>query len=217
MANRSFWQSLDMVGSDIDNFGCPYCWSHDRERHLFMFFDRLQLWNKIEKGAVLHFAPETHVAAKIQSLLPSQYVKADLFPTTDDIRAIDATHIPFEENWFDMVICNHVLEHIPSYEQALAEIYRVLKPNGIAILQTPYSKLLEHNFEDQNVNTNESRLAIFGQEDHVRIFSEKRFFASIQEAGFKLTPVLSSQYFDQKSAIYYGFNRKEDLIYAVKQ
>ena len=90
-----FRKRLDGVGSDTDNFGCMYCGSTDRERHLFMFFDKLMLWETMKQGKILHFAPERHLSIKISEQAPLEYVRGDLYPKKSDIRKIDATAIPF--------------------------------------------------------------------------------------------------------------------------
>ncbi|MFW5887077.1 MAG: methyltransferase domain-containing protein [Bacteroidota bacterium] len=207
-----FRKKLNMVGSDIDNFGCPHCHSHDRERHLYMFFDKLDFWKKIPEFKILHFAPEKNLSKKIELLNPIKYIKADLNPKNDTIEHIDATNIKFNDNTFDFIICNHVLEHIPDYLQALKELFRVLKPNGIGILQTPYSKLLSENFEDKYINTDELRKFFYGEKDHFRIFSEKNFFEDFKNTGFILNIIKNADFFDAETSEYYGVNMKEDLV-----
>jgi SAM-dependent methyltransferase len=217
MKNVSPWfLKLQEIGSDIDNFYCPHCESFDRERHLFMYFDKLGIWERIKGANVLHFAPEFFIAKRIESLLPSSYIKADLFPSDESIQHMDAIAIPHEEATFDVLIFNHILEHIPDYKKALAELYRVLKPGGIAIMQTPYSRLLQCNFEDAGINTDELRLLYYGQEDHVRIFSEKQLLQSFQDTGFQLKIVTHNAVFTEEDAVYFGVNKEEDLIYLSK-
>ena len=211
-----FIKRLDTVGSDIDNFACLYCSANDRERHLFMYFDKIKLWEKIPNSQILHFAPEGNLSKKIKSLNPLKYIKADFYPSQEDIEKIDATDITFNNETFDLLICNHVLEHIPNYLKAMSEIYRVLKPNGIAILQTPYSTLLSHNFEEKNINTDEQRLFFYGQNDHCRTFSEKHFFEDLKKVGFTLKILKNSDFFDDKTSSYFGINNKEDLIQVIK-
>src|SRR6267378_1740878 len=77
-------RALDVIGSDVENFSCPRCGAHDRERHLLMYFDRAGMWKRIAGAAVLHFAPERVLAARISNAKPARYVKADLFPTAAD-------------------------------------------------------------------------------------------------------------------------------------
>jgi SAM-dependent methyltransferase len=211
-SKSEFRKKLDGVGSDVDNFGCMYCGCHDRERHLFMFFDELKLWGKMENRKILHFAPERHLAIRISEQAPAEYVRADLDPANSDIRKIDATAIPFGDDTFDFLIANHILEHIPDYRQALSEFYRILNPGGIAILQTPYSKLLRNNFEDEGIDSDELRLFFHGERDHVRTFGEHQFLRSLEEAGFSLQIRKHGDYFDASTAYYYGVPSKEDLI-----
>jgi len=218
---NSYIKNLDIVGSDIDNFGCPFCSSHDRERHLFAYFDKLNLWTK-ENARILHFAPENHIYKKFISCNLLEYIIADLEPELyinrgiKDVKKINLMEIPFADNHFDIVICNHVLEHIPNMQKCLVEIYRILKNGGFAILQTPFSKLLHKHFEDPGITTDEQGNFFYGQEDHVRIVSEKQFLNDLQNVGFKLAIVRHKDVFDNNFAKIYGMNSKEDLIRVVK-
>ena len=211
-----FLRTLDAVGSDVDNFSCMYCGCNDRERHLFMFFDKLMLWKTMENGNILHFAPEEHLAIKIGESGPLQYVKADLSTRNHDITQIDATAIPFEDDTFDFLIANHILEHIPDYRKALSEFYRILRPGGIAILQTPYSTLLRNNFEDDGIDNDELRLYLYGEKDHVRVFGEHSLLKSLEETGFSLQIRKHEDYFDVRAGYYYGVPVKEKLIMVKK-
>jgi SAM-dependent methyltransferase len=216
--NVHLWiKSLNAVGSDTDNFGCFYCGSFDRLRHIFMFFDKLDFWPRFSNAHIIHFAPEALLSKKIEECHPAQYVKADMFPWVKDIEKIDLTNIAYNDETFDIFICNHVLEHVPDYKKALREIYRVLQKGGIAILQTPYSRLLVNNFEDPGINTDELRTLYYGQEDHVRCFSERQFFQGLVEAGFILTIVKHADYFTEEQSSYFGVNKAEDLIMVVKE
>jgi SAM-dependent methyltransferase len=212
-----FLTLLQTVGSDLDNFACIYCSSTDRERHLCMFFDKLCLWNKMQNANILHIAPEAHISQRINAQSPSRYVKGDLCPSEImGINKVDVTKIQYSDNMFDFVICNHVLEHVPDYEKALSEIFRVLRTNGSAVLQTPYSKVLNHNFEEENINTDRLRSFFYGQEDHVRLFSERQLLSDLQRAGFVLNLQEHEALFDDGSSMFYGVNKIEDLILVVK-
>jgi SAM-dependent methyltransferase len=209
-------QKSEPVGSDFDNFGCPYCYCHDRDRHLFMYFDKVNLWDKMNGSKILHFAPEWNLSKRIEEYKPLQYIKADLFPNDSNVTKINATEIPYGDSTFDLIIFNHILEHIPNYLTALKEIHRVLKYDGIAIIQTPYSKLLNKNFEDEGINNDELRLFFYGQEDHVRIFSEKQFFKDLQDSGFILEIIKHDDVCSDKDSAYFGVNKYEDLIKVTK-
>ncbi len=210
-----FILELQCIGSDVENFSCPFCGCHDRERHLFMYFDRLELWHRIEKSKVLHFAPEAHLSRRISELNPVSYVKADLFPSSSEIQRIDITQIPFDDNTFDMVICNHVLEHVPDDTRALMEISRILRPGGLAILQTPYSNLLQNSFFDPAVCTDELRTRFYGQKDHVRIYG-RDLFSKIEQAGFALKITAHHDLLSDIDDSAYGVNPDENLILVMK-
>lgn len=211
-----FILSMNVVGSDVDNFSCPHCECHDRERHLCMYFDTLSIWDKIASSTVLHFAPEKKIKNKITECKPKEYVKGDLFPSQQDIIKIDVTCIQFIDNYFDLIICNHVLEHVPDDEKALSELYRVLKPGGICILQTPYSPILRHSFYDENIVDDATKVITYGQEDHVRLYGLD-FFTRIEKAGFTLDIKQHQEILNKYDVKVYGVNPKESLIMAVKR
>jgi hypothetical protein len=211
-----FLRKLELIGSDVDNFWCLHCRAQDRERHLYMYFDKLGFWDKFKETSVLHFAPEKHLSNSIQQLSPSKYVMGDLYPSDPKIQKIDVTNIPYDNNTFDVLLCNHVLEHVPDYHKAMSEIYRVLKPGGYAILQTPFSAMLKNNFEDESINTDELRFYFYAQEDHVRLFSQERFLEGLTKAGLELQLVKQGDLFDEQTSNYHGVNRKEDLIRVMK-
>lgn len=175
---------LHMVGSDPDNFECPHCGAHDRERHLLMYMRAARTLEQLRGKTVLHFAPEKKLSRFIVDAAPLRYIRADLFPTTRDVERVDMLAMPFDEGTFDCVIANHVLGHVANVPRALAEIRRVLKPGGVAILQTPYSAKLCNTWEDDGVDNPEARLQAYGQEDHVRLFG-RDIFARIAAAGFE--------------------------------
>src|SRR5690606_34800846 len=105
----------------------------------------------------------------------------DLHPKSRELRSVDITCMPYPDASFDMIIANHVLEHVRNDRQALDEIVRVLRPGGVAILQTPYSAVLHSTWEDAGISTDNARLQAFGQEDHVRLFG-KDIFQRIEAA-----------------------------------
>ncbi len=210
-----FVRELQIVGSDVENFSCPLCGCHDRERHLVMYFDRLSLWGKVKGGDVLHFAPERHFSTRIEHQRPATYIKADLSPSSSDIQEIDATRIPFGDEHFDVIICNHVLEHIPDDKKALSELFRVLRPGGFAVLQTPHSSLLENSFCDSSLNSDELKTRFYGQEDHVRVYG-RDLFHRIRQAGFELCVKRHADILSDIEPSFYGVNARENLILATK-
>jgi len=214
LKRSGFIDDLAIVGSDIKNFSCPHCFCHDRERHIFMYMDSLNLWEAC-KGQVLHFAPEQNFSKKIELLEPKKYVKADLYSKDKDVEKIDITMIPYPDCYFDFLICNHVLEHVEALNLALSEIYRVLKRGGMAILQTPYSSILANSFQDKNINTNDLRQKFYGQEDHVRVFGHD-LFDQLEDIGFQLKIKKHKDTLLTLDSKKFGVNSSENLILVEK-
>lgn len=162
-------RDLDIIGSDLERFKCPRCGATDRDRHLLAY---IQASGHIMLGGsnVLHFAPEACLRSWILEQNPAEYHQADLFPSSPEIQCIDITKMPFDDCTFDLLIANHVLEHVDDDLSALREVERVLKPGGFAILQTPYSARLEQTLKIKSPLSEASRLLIYGQEDHVRLY-----------------------------------------------
>jgi len=173
--------ALDVVGSDAENFECPRCGGHDRERHLLLYLRASGLWAAIAGMEVWHSAPERRLSRLVLQQAPRRYVRCDLYPASDDIVKVDMLQMQFDESSFDMVIANHVLEHVDDDLRALSEIRRVLRPGGIAVLQTPFSRVLRTTWSDPGITSDEARLQAYGQADHVRLFGADIFerFASV--------------------------------------
>lgn len=179
----SFLGRLEAVGSDVNRFWCPHCRSHDRERHLRLFLDALSLLDCVRGGAVLHMAPETKLSEYIVSHGPSLYITGDLNPANECVRKIDMQNIPFPDKTFDLVVCNHILEHVDDAGVALQEMHRVLRPGARAICQTPFATRLTKTLEEPLLQSAEDRLFFYGQEDHVRLFGLD-LEDLIRQAGF---------------------------------
>lgn len=203
--------ALDMIGSDIDHFECPWCGCHDRERHLLMYMRAAGLFESLSNKAILHFAPERRLSPLIAEQKPLRYIRCDLYPQTPDIEKIDILAIPYPEESFDLIIANHVLEHVADDQAALLEIYRVLKPGGCAILQTPYSAKLHHTWSDPGIDTDNARLQAYGQEDHVRLFG-RDIFGRFTSVGLESCVSTHDQLIPQYDPKKYGVNGKEPFF-----
>jgi SAM-dependent methyltransferase len=213
-SSSPFTRALSVVGSDVVNFACPYCGSTDRLRHIFMYFDRLDFWRRFAGAAILHIAAEPGLSARIEKHGPRLYILGDLGPRPGAQR-FDVTAIPYRDKCFDMVICNHVLEHVTNDLAALAEFHRVLRPGGYALLQTPYSSLLANTFVDPAIDTDELRSRFYGQEDHVRLYG-RDLFSRIEQSGFRLSTETHAACLAGIDSSYYGVNPAEDLILAIR-
>lgn len=175
---------LAVVGSDVEHFECPACQSHDRERHLLLYLTAANLLSRMSAARILHFAPEIHLQQVIRQTGPAEYVLADLFPASPTVQQMDLQAIAYPADYFDFVLANHVLEHVEDDAQALREIYRVLRPGGHAVLQTPYANGLTNTFEDPSILTELACLHAYGQEDHRRLFG-KDFEHRVEGSGLR--------------------------------
>ena len=133
---------------------------------------------------VLHFAPEQAFYKLFRNQKNLDYTTTDLFSPLADVKA-DICDLPFEDNQYGVILCNHVLEHIPDDTKAMQELYRVLKPGGMAILQIPQDLSRATTFADDTITDQKERAKIFGQYDHVRIYG-RDYFNKLRSIGFKV-------------------------------
>ncbi|WP_298418243.1 class I SAM-dependent methyltransferase [uncultured Kordia sp.] len=164
-----------------ENALSPSTLSLERHRLLWLYLqNETDFFTKPQK--VLHFAPEQAFYKRFRNQKNLDYTTTDLFSPLADVKA-DICNLPFEDNSFDTILCNHVLEHIPDDTKAMQELYRVLKPNGMAILQIPQDLRREITFEDDSITDPKERTKIFGQYDHVRVYG-RDYFDKLRSIGF---------------------------------
>ncbi|MGB2502355.1 MAG: class I SAM-dependent methyltransferase [Flavobacteriaceae bacterium] len=163
---------------------CPGTLSLERHRLLWLYLERKTSFLD-DSIKVLHVAPEQVFYKKFKSFSHWDYTTTDLFSPLADVKA-DLCNLPFESNTYDLILCNHVLEHIPDDEKAIKEIYRILKPRGTAILQVPLNENRNTTFEDNSIEDPKERARIFGQYDHVRIYG-KDYYDRLKSVGFEAT------------------------------
>lgn len=203
--------AVDVIGSNPDRFECPRCGTHDRERHLLMYLENTGMLAGMLGKSVLHFAPEKRLGRRIAAAAPARYVPCDLYPSSPDMQRVDMIDMPFEDGTFDLVIANHVLEHVADDLKALTEIRRVLKPGGHAILQTPYSAKLHHTWQDPGIDDDVARLQAYGQSDHVRLFG-RDIFARFTSAGLVSCVRQHDDVLPDVDEVALGINPKEPFL-----
>ena len=187
---------------------CPGTLSLERHRLLWLYLDKeTDFLNSNLK--VLHVAPEQVFYKKFKKLKNWEYFTFDLNSPIADIKG-DLTSTNFKDESFDLIICNHVLEHIEDDKSALNEIYRILKYNGISILQVPMNVKRKNTFEDSSIKSKNQREKYFGQYDHVREYGLD-FKDRVEQAGFEVEMINYSTKISQDLVIKYGL-MKDDLI-----
>lgn len=156
------------------------------ERHRLMWLHLKEKTNFFtEKLKVLHIAPEICFMKKFQALHGEDYITADLESPLAKVK-MDVHQIPFDDNTFDVVFCNHVMEHVDDDIKAMSEIHRVLKPGGWAIIQSPVYPELAQTYEDPAITDPLEREKAYGQDDHQRKYG-RDYGDRLRKAGFDVT------------------------------
>lgn len=201
------------------NTRCPNCGSPDRARLLALFFKlRTEIFSK--KTDILHISPNKDIADFInKSSHVNQVVgvlEIDRFKEYNPIK-VDIQKMNIQDNQYDIVICCHVIEHVDNDQEAMNEIYRVLKPNGFAILQVPLALDLDVTLEDKTLKTDKERKIAFGQVDHVRLYGID-YFEKLKQAGFRVVRdnPFDNKWLDSQELAKHRLDKIEDVIVAYK-
>lgn len=205
---------LDVVGGGFrEGVRCPGCNSGDRERLFFLY-----LQNELKVGTknlrILHVAPEVAVQKFLKSCKNITHESVDLDSPRAD-KKMDVQSLTYDSDTFDIVICNHVLEHIIDDGRAMRELHRVLKKGGTAILQVPISLKLTETFEDPSVQSEHDRERVFGQSDHVRIYAGD-YKDRLEKSGFSVLVIPYAQLLGDACTKKYALNPKENLYICTK-
>lgn len=166
----------------------PSTLSLERHRLMWLFLkDETNFFTSKEKLKVLHIAPEQCFLKIFKKQKNLDYLTADLESPIADVKA-DICNLPFQNNSFDVVFCNHVLEHITNDTKAMQELYRVMKVGGFGIFQIPQNIHSKETFEDDTITDPKERAKIFGQYDHVRVYGLD-YFDKLRSIGFKVDEI----------------------------
>ena len=180
------------------------------ERHRLMW---LYLQNETDFFTaplkVLHIAPEQCFIGRFRKMKNLDYTTSDLYSPLADVKA-DICNMPFEDNSYDVIFCNHVLEHIEDDKKAMSELYRVLKSGGYGIFQIPQDLSLETTYEDFSITEPEDRKEHFGQYDHVRVYG-RDYFDKLRAIGFEVEEVTYAQNLSSEEVDRYCLDKAEIL------
>ena len=207
--NRSFRTFL-LYGYEYprDNVLSPSTLSLERHRLLWLYLKtETNFFSAPLK--VLHFAPEQAFYKRFRTQKNLEYVTTDLNSPLADIKA-DICDLPFKDDEFDIILCNHVLEHIPDDTKAMQELHRILKPGGMGIFQIPQDMGREITFEDDSITDPVERAKIFGQYDHVRVYG-RDYFDKLRTIGFTVNEVNYSKKLSKEKIDKYRLAQDEIL------
>ncbi len=195
-----------------ENALCPHCLALERHRLMWLYLLRETTFFE-DKPRLLHVAPERCYIRRLERLLGDRYVTADLESPLAKVK-MDVQKIPFASDEFDVIFCNHILEHVEDDRAALRELYRVLRPGGWGIVLSPVNYDRAVTYEDSSIVTPEERLRHFGQKDHVREFG-RDYPARLAECGFEVDEIDYVSHLDPEEVALYGLRR--EMIYRVRK
>tara|TARA_Y200000002_G_scaffold320272_1_gene280008 strand:- start:652 stop:1434 length:783 start_codon:yes stop_codon:yes gene_type:complete len=184
----------------------PGTLSLERHRLIWLYLQRETNFFKTP-GKLLHIAPEKAFMKPLNKLKHLAYTTCDLESPLADVKA-DICDLPFADASFDWILCNHVLEHIPNDTKAMQELYRVLKPGGIALLQVPLQSNRAETFEDDCIVNKVERTKVFGQYDHVRVYG-KDYFDKLRQTGFEVSEIQFGKSLTETERLRYAVTKDE--------
>jgi len=192
---------------------CPVCGSLQRHRLVWLFFNSRYVQPGLKARRMLHIAPEPALARKFRQLPGLDYLSADLHDRSAMVK-MDISAINMPDGSFDMIYCSHVLEHVSDDRRAMKEFFRLLRPEGWAVIIVPLFS--EKTFEDQTITGPEERQKAFGQHDHVRSYGPD-IKERLEQAGFMVRLVETSDLADPEQARRLGLDNEEKIFYCRKE
>jgi SAM-dependent methyltransferase len=187
---------------------CPSCHSFERTRHIWLYLEQNELLRN--RPRFLHVAPEASLERRLRALLGDRYVTTDLIREDVDVRT-DLTATGFDASAYEMIYCSNVLEHIENDRAAMVEMYRILVPGGLAIIQVPIHG--DTTCEDPSVVTPKDRARQFGQADHVRYYG-RDIAHRLRAAGFRVEEAFMPDCLNPTPAMLDRYNiAKSELIH----
>jgi hypothetical protein len=196
-------------------YQCPYCGASDRDRLYALYLGQVLSGSSLEEPvALLDIAPSLPLKNFLRGF-PINYLSADKFMDGVDLVLDIMDMVGVQSASFDFFICSHVLEHVADDRQALAELFRILKPGGSGILMVPINLSTDQIDEEPGLTDIAERWRRFGQDDHIRLYSKQGFLKRVAEAGFTIDQ-LGSDYFGQEEFLRSGISKKS-ILYVVSK
>ena len=204
-------------GSDVahrDNVLCPNDLTLERHRLMWLYLKEHSDFFTKKDLSVLHIAPEQCFHKKFKAQENLNYLTGDLVSPIADLH-FDLHEIPLEDNRFDVIFCNHVMEHVDDAIQCMSELHRVMKPGGWGIMQVPQDFTRDETFEDPSIVSEEDREKHYWQKDHVRLFG-KDYPEWLKKAGFEVETFDKESNYSQELIEKYRLDKKE-ILYIVRK
>jgi SAM-dependent methyltransferase len=195
--------------SGVDN-SCPRCGSLSRTRSLYNYISEKIPLNQ---HSILDFSPHRSIYNNL-SKTKRNYIANDFDNQFHADTHHDITDLPFEKESFDLIICFHVLEHIPNDDKAIANLHKVLKKNGNLLIQVPLKE--GETDEDLSITDPKLRENRFGQSDHVRIYGKNDLRNKIEKKGFRVNIIDYSEKLTTDQINYFGINKGELIFHCIK-
>ena len=214
VCGSSFRKFLPYGVRSRENVLCPSCLSLERHRLIWLYLEKFTDFTTAPRK-VLHVAPEQCFLNRFRTMPNLEYLTADLESPIADYH-FDLHEIPFESGIFDMVLCNHVLEHVEDDRKVMGEILRILKPDGMAILQVPIATGNTVTYEDPSIVDPRQREKHFGQKDHLRLYGTD-YPDRLRQAGFTVSEWPVRDHFNQEEILRYRIACEEILYISHKR
>ncbi len=214
VCHSQFRKFLPYGRKSRSNALCPKCLSLERHRLIWLYLERKTDFFTA-KNKMLHVAPELCFMDRFEAIENLDYITADIESPLAKVK-MDLHDIPFEEHTFDVIFCNHVLEHVEDDIQCLKEMQRVLKPGGWAILQVPFFyPLPKVTYEDKSITDPREREKEFGQDDHVRMYGED-YAERLRSVGFEVVEEQLIKELDKSEVERFALPKNEVIYKVVK-
>lgn len=216
VCEKSFRKFLS-YGSDVahrENILCPYDLTLERHRVMWLYLKRHTDFFKQTNLKVMHIAPEQCFHGRFKKQKNLDYTTGDLMSPIADLH-FDLHDIPLEDNTYEVIFCNHVMEHVKDDLQCLKELYRIMKPGGWGIMQVPIDASRTETYEDWSITDPKEREKHFWQYDHVRLYG-LNYPKRLEEAGFKVDIIDFSKELPTETFERYRIPKTE-LLYVVRK